>query len=343
MTSNLARIFVLASFLVGVQLSVEGQIPFSGTQGENSRLGGKNVIAGTVHWPDGSRVDRRISVKIRPQTGGDILLSTDERGQFVVVNLTSGFYNVMIDREEGFEPVNYLVEIVTDGDRLKPVYTVSIRLVEKKKLDLKPAAVVKVETAGIPARAREFYTKALEQAKLSDHAGAIQNLKLAVAEHSSFLEAHNEMGVQYQKLNDLKNAEAALRTALQVKPDAFEPLLNLGIVLFRMNTLTEAETTLRKVVSINEGSGLGHFYLGRTLAKLKSYDEAEKELNLSITLGGEELREAYRLLGMMFIDKDDRARAADALEKYLTIVPMAPDAEKLKLAITQLRAGIPKP
>lgn len=341
MTSNLCRLLFVTSLLLSVGIFVSGQIPFSGTPSENSRLGGLNVIAGTVHWPDGSRADRRINVKIRPQTSGDILLLTDESGQFIVINLPAGFYNVIIDSENGFEPVNQLVEIVTDGDRLKPVYTVSIRLVEKKKAESK-AAVVKAESAGIPNRAKRFYARAMELGKAADHAGAITQLKLAIAEYPKFLEAHNELGVQYQKLNDLKNAELSLRAALAIKPHAFESMLNLGIVLFRTNRLTEAETSLREVVRIKDNSAIGHFYLGRSLAKLKNYDEAEKELNLAISLGGDEMHEAHRMLGIMYIDKDDRSKAAASLEKYLQLVPAAPDAEQLRQAIAQLKAGIPK-
>lgn len=333
----------LTAFLFFLCLSgpASGQIPFSGTPGENSRLGGLNVIAGTVHWPDGSRADRRISIKIRPQTAGDIMLTTDESGQFVLINLRAGIYQVIIDREEGFEPVNQVVEIVSDGDRLKPVYTVSIRLVEKKKTEPK-AAVVKAETAGIPNRAKDFYQKALDLAKAGDHKGAISQLQLAVAEYSKFLEAFNEMAVQYQKLNDLTNAELALQSALAIKPDAFEPMLNRGIVLFRMNRLPEAESVLREVVKLKDASAIGHFYLGRALAKQKIYDEAEKELNLSISLAPDEMREAHRMLGMLYIDKDDRVKAAASLERYLELVPTAPDAPQLRQAIAQLKAGTQK-
>lgn len=336
--SKLALIPLVLAF----NILASGQIPFSGTPGENSRLGGLNVIAGTVHWPDGSRADRRISLKVRPQSGGDIMLTTDESGQFILINLTAGFYNVVIDREEGFEPVNYPVEIVSDGDRLKPVYTVSIRLVEKKKTTPKPA-VIKAETAGISDRAKGFYAKAIELAKGGDHISAVEQLKLAVGEYPKFIEAYNEMGVQYQKLNDLKNAEMSLQSALAIKPDAFEPMLNRGIVLFRMNRSAEAETQLRDVIKLDPRSALGHFYLGRTLSKTKAYPEAESELKTAIELGGTDMKEAHRMLAMIYIETDDRVRAAASLETYLSLNPTAPDAAQLREALAQLKAAIGKP
>ena len=122
-----------------------------------------------------------------------------------------------------------------------------------------------------------------------------------------------------------------------MKPDAFEPMLNLGIVLFRMNKYKDAETLLRDVIKLKAQSAIGHFYLGRTLIKLKNYDDAERELNLAITIGGTEMNEAHRMLAMLYIDKDDRVKAISSLETYLKLVPTAPDAEKLRDAIKQLK------
>ncbi|MFT3744275.1 MAG: tetratricopeptide repeat protein [Pyrinomonadaceae bacterium] len=336
MITGITRVFAffILSFCVGSLASA--QIPYSGTLAENSRRGGANVIAGTVHWPDGSKADRRINVKVRPQTGGDFFITTDTSGQFVIINLPEGIYHIIIDREDAFEPVDQTVELVTNGDELKPVYSVSIRLVEKRKPEPKPS-ILKVESIGVTDRARNFYLKALDLAKAADHAGAVQQLKLAVAEFPTFFEAFNELGVQYQKLNDLPNAELSLRSALNIKPGGFEPTLNLAIVLFRLAKYKEAETLLRDAVKLKDSAAIPHFYLGRTLAKLALYDEAEKELILSIAIGGAEMNEAHRMLAMMYIDKDDRAKAVSALETYLKLVPTAPDAEKLRDAIKQLK------
>lgn len=333
--------FSIAIFCLFVSLSA--QIPFSGTPGENSRLGGLNVIAGTVHWPDGSKVDRRISVKIRPQTSGDIMLTTDESGQFVLINLRAGTYNVIIDREEGFEPVNQIVDIVSDGDRLKPVYTVSIRLVAKKNTEPK-ATVVSAETAGIPKRAKDLYVRALELARAGDSTESIRQLKLAVAEYSNFIEALNEMAVQYQKLGELEKADEALVEALKIRPDAFEPMMNRGIVLFRLERYDAAEELLRKIVSSAEPRPLAHFYLGRTLAKLGRAADAEQELLKSLEKGNEaEMKEAHRMLASIYIERDDRPKAAASLERYIALAPNAPDIDRLKAALADIKRAIGKP
>ena len=115
------------------------------------------------------------------------------------------------------------------------------------------------------------------------------------------------------------------------------PLFHFIASRLRYAQNDEAETVLTYAVKLKDQSAVGHFYLGRTLAKLQRFDQAEKELNASLAVDSEGMKEAHRMLAMMFIDKDEYARAIDELETYLRLVPNAPDAEKLKQAVAQLK------
>ena len=55
------------------------------------------------------------------------------------------------------------------------------------------------------------------------------------------------------------------------------------------------------------------------------------------------MKEAHRILAMLFIDKDDRRKAIGSLETYLQLVPAAPDVVQLKQALAQLKLAAPKP
>lgn len=192
-------------------------------------------------------------------------------------------------------------------------------------------------------RAVELYTKALELSAKKDHRAAIEQLKLALEADPFFVNGFNELGVQYMRLNELERAEESLLSALKIKPAALEPMLNRGIVLFRMDRLAEADEVLRNVIKLDQRSAIAHFYLGRNLAKTKAFGEAEKELNLAIEYGGNDLREAHRILAMIHIETDDRARAVKSLETYLKLNPNAADAAQLHDSIAQLKAAIRKP
>jgi len=316
------------------------QIPASMSDAYNARLGGNNFITGTVFYPSGQRVDRRMSIRLRTPSTGDLTLTTDTSGQFIVGGLPEGFYYVMIDRENEFESVSSMVEIIRSRDAPNTTYSVTIRLRDKVNLQAKPSVLDSV-SASAPKRSTEFYLKSLELSKTGDHAGAIVQLKLAVAEFPGFVNAYNEMGVQYMRLNDLEKAEQALSEALKLKPDSFEPLLNRGIVLLRQKRYSDSEASLKSALTANASSGVAQYYLGRTLTALERFDEAEKALVRSITLSGDTLHEAHRMLANLYIASGNDARAIEELEKYLTLVPAASDAENLRKIIVQLKTPRP--
>jgi tetratricopeptide (TPR) repeat protein len=80
-----------------------------------------------------------------------------------------------------------------------------------------------------------------------------------------------------------------------------------------------------------------HYYLGLTLVKLRKYDEAQAEMEAAIKNGGENIALAHRTLGGLYVNSHRNKEAADELEKYLQLDPKAPDAEKIKGSIKQLR------
>ncbi len=319
-----------------------GQINQSMSESTATRWGGNNFLVGTVYFPNGQPINRRMFIRLSSAVKGEVTATTDDRGKFIFSGLDEGYYSVVIEGEKEFEPVSQTVEVLRRSNPVAQSYLVSIRLVEKRVPANKPT-VVNVEDAGAPKTAVAHYDKALELGKTKDHAGAVAQLKMAVVIFPKYLNAYNELAVQYLRLGELQKADEAALAALKIKPDAFEPMLNRGIVLFRMNRFAEAEFALREVLKANDMSAIGHFYLGRTLAKTSKYDEAETELNRAITISPEGMKEAHRILAMLYIDKDDRPKAIVSLETYLRLVPEPPDVEQLKRALAQLKIAVGKP
>jgi len=322
-------------------VNAAAQLPGALNETTATRMGGSSYIVGTVFWPTGRPVNFRMSVKLVTPTAGEYLITTDDRGQFIFSGLREGIYFVVIDGEKDFEPVNQPVDVLSSRSGKDQPYTVTIRLAEKRKTAAKPA-VVEAANAEVPKRAKAHYAKALELSATKDHKGAVEQLKLAVAADPNFISGYNELGVQYLKLNDLERAGEALQAALKIKPDAPEPLANRGILLFRLNKWDEAHAALTSSIAADGRSSVAHYYLARTLVKLSRFDEAEKQLDLVIKLQGAEMNEAYRILAMMYIEKDDRPKALAALETYLKLVPAAPDADRLRQAAADIKRSMDK-
>ena len=69
----------------------------------------------------------------------------------------------------------------------------------------------------------------------------------------------------------------------------------------------------------------------------RQLDEAEKELQRAITLGADEMSLAHYYLGGIYWGRREYKRAADELETYLRLAPQAPDAERVRNTIKELR------
>ena len=320
-------LFVCAAVTASAQMSPPG----AGDTG----LGGVNAINGSV-LAGGQRLQRRISVRLQSMTRGDRVVMTDDYGNFSFRGLVSGDYTITIDKEKDYKPYSQVVSVIQPRGFPAQTYTLSIRLELKERTDAKPG-VLNVEFANVPKPALVHYENAVEQSKKNDHSGAIEELKLAIQEYPSFSAAFNELGVEYLKVNQLEKADEAFQEALKINPDAVSSLTNRGITNVMMKRYGEAVPILRKSLQKNKQSAVAHYFLGQALANLGLFDDAEKELLAALELGKEEMKEAHRILAIIYASRGARQQAADQLDAYLKLAPNAPDAQKLKDKIQQLR------
>jgi len=149
--------------------------------------------------------------------------------------------------------------------------------------------------------------------------------------------ALNELGVQYLKSGKPDKATEALNNAVKLEPDSFTPRLNLGIALLEAKQFQEAQTQLREAVKRNDSAPTPHMYLGLTLAHFNNFAEAEKELLRAIEVGGNNMGLAHYYLGGLYWKRREYPRAIEQLEKYLQLTPNAPDSERVRTTIKELR------
>jgi tetratricopeptide (TPR) repeat protein len=321
--------------VIAFVVSVRAQV-FLPPGATDTGLGGGNAITGTILLPNGQRLQRRVTIRLQTMTKGDRVTTTDEYGKFAFRGLINGEYQIVIDKEKEFEPYRQSVDIRQFRGTPPQVYNLNIRLNAKEEIKPKPG-VLNAELANVPERALAHFNTATEQAKKNEHQAAIEELKLAIKEYPTFMLALNELGVQYLKLNQPQNADEAFQAALKIDPDAFPALINRGIANVMMERYGEAVPILRKALKKNDQSAVGHYFLGQALANLGLFNDAEKELLASLTLGKEEMKEAHRILAIIYSARGDKKQAADHLEEYLKLAPNVADAEKLREKIRQLR------
>lgn len=338
------RVFFVGAIFVYSAILTMGQVAGGLTETTNTRLGGNNYIVGTVYSPEGVPINTRMRIKLASPEWGEILAMTDDRGRFVFSSVGSGVYTIIIDREEGYESVSREVEIVRSRSTVPETYSVSIRLrlAEIKKPKTGPA-VISASNAGVPKPALDHYEKASKLAREKDYKGAIKELKLAISEYPAFMNAHNQMGVLYLRLNEVDNADNAFKAALKIDPEAYEPMLNRGISQFRQGKFKDAETTFRKTLKVKVDSSVSYYYLGRTLNKLGRNDDAEKAFITCLKMSPDDFKEAHRLLAAIYLERGALPRVVEELDTYLKLVPTAPDAENLRQVMEQSKRAIGRP
>jgi Flp pilus assembly protein TadD len=322
--------------LIGLAAASYGQINTIPDSQSQTGLGGQNQIVGTVFGPSGRPVDRPFQIKLMTMMRGNRTSMTTETGHFAFKGLPTGTYTILLENEKDFETYTQTVDVRQFRGTQPQVVNLTVQLVARTRASAKPA-VVNAEFANVPPRAQEYYFQAVEKSRNGDRAGAIVLLMLAIKEHPAFMYAYNELGVQYLRSNRLTDADEAFQKALTIEPGAFSPLMNRGIATFMMKRYGEAVPILRKAVQKNSQSPVGHYFLGQALANLGLFDAAERELIASLDLGKEEMKEAHRILAIIYGARGDKKKAADNLESYLQLAPTAPDAEKLRATLRQLR------
>jgi hypothetical protein len=166
--------------------------------------GGNNTIQGRVYLPGGSGSDLRIKVRLESTDMANLSTITDANGSFRFSGLQGGNYTIIIDgnidgdnRFETYkEPITIDRQTGLTG-RSPRVLTVPIYL--RPKVVVSPetrTGTVDVSLASVPPAALELYNKGLEASKKGDSRAAVEHLKGALALHSQFPLALNELGVQ---------------------------------------------------------------------------------------------------------------------------------------------------
>jgi Flp pilus assembly protein TadD len=332
-------------FIVLGMLLITPGVKAQGSGKSSTGTGGSHVIQGYVFFPSGRRAEGTIIVRLQSLQYGELQVIPDSSGTFTFSSLAPGSYTVIVNAGDEYEISREGVFIDTDlnlsrmGGRIPTTtrrYTVMVHLQPKERAGVKPA-VVNAALAEVPEKARKLYERGVEQSRSDDATKAAESFKEAVALYPKFPLALNELGVQYLKLRQVNKAVEVLKEACKLNPDASASRLNLGIALLESKQFAQAEEQLREALKRNNSAATAHMYLGIALLRLNKYDEAEKELLVATEANASQLSMANYYLGGLYWRKQDYARAIDQLEKYLLLSPNAPDAERVRATIKDLR------
>jgi len=306
---------------------------------------GVNTIQGRVYFPAGEQsAGKTIKLHLESNNSiGGMSAVTDQDGVFRFNSLPPGTYSVVVDGGKDYEATREPVTIDPLGSGR--VMQVNIQLRAK-------VGAANPAFAGVPQSSLDLYQKGAAAAQKGDAKGAVELLSKAVAASPNFAMAFSDLGAQYLKLFQWTKAADTFEALLKLKPNDASAHLDLGIALYNEGVelmgqqkfedaekkFNGSETHLREAIRLKLPGPSAHYYLGMMLIKFKAYEDAQKELELAISNGGENLALAHKYLGGVYMSTHKNKEAADELEKYLKLEPKAPDADKIKATVKDLRS-----
>lgn len=332
MRRKLWFVFVLLAFVVigaaDIPVSAQGY-------GDRNRPAGRGTyrITGRVYLPDGKpAVD--VSVTANSMEANGDSARTDIDGNFTISGLSSGNYSISV-RQEGFQTETEsltIAEGTSSGQSFQLMFY--LRLPGQKKGERPANPMLK----DIPKEPVAKYNKAVEKHVAGDTKAAITLLDEAIAMHPNFAAAHYERGAAYLKLNEYDKALESFVKAIQIKPDYVEAKYSVGYTQYLKKNYEVAAAVFDDVLKERKDMPEANMYLGISLFNLKNVDAAEAGLKRAVAAkGGERLALAHLYLGQIYMQKKKNPEAIVELEKYLELVPKAPNADRIKSAIAGLK------
>jgi tetratricopeptide (TPR) repeat protein len=320
---------------------------------DTTGTGGRHKIQGRIYFPSGRRSDAAsIRVVLESTSSERLSVIADLNGGFAFNSIAPGSYTLTVDAGADYETARESIYVEGSGVRSRTLINsgaaradvartfsvlINLRLKQNSPAAMRPATI-NAALSSAPKPAVELYDKAIESVRAGDSKKAAELLRDAIKYYPEFTIALNELGVQYLRLGEPDKAVEAFRSALKIRPDDFIPRLNYGIALLEKKDAVEAEAQFRQAIQKNDSSWAAHMYLGVTLINLRRYDEAETAFLRALSVGGDKLSLPHYYLGGIYWRRREYKRAADELEKYLQLSPKAPEAERIRLTIKDLRS-----
>jgi len=296
--------------------------------------GGTHIVSGKVRLPDGTAaVGARVT--LNNTDIGASTQSTDHDGEFSFSGLPEGNYTLNV-RATGYQQENetFTIERFSAAGQ-GAQFAFVLRAPGQPKADPRGSNTL---LAGVPKDAISKYEKGMEKMSKDDAKGAVADFDAAIAAYPSFAAAYYEKGGALLKANDLDNATVAFVKAIELKPDYTEAKYGYGLTQFQKKNYEVAAAAFNDVLQVQKDMADAHLNLGISLFYLKNVDAAESELKTAVSVkGGEKLAMAHLYLGQIYSQKKRNAEAVTELEKYLEMVPKAPNADRIKQAIEQLK------
>jgi Tfp pilus assembly protein PilF len=307
-------IIAFVTLVFGLTSAARAQQPTThGLEGNDATI--KASLDGHVVLPSGHPVNNRIRIKLSSMHDAGMELFTDTNGAFQYSDLPPGNYTVEVMDVDAHQGSATEQVTLHTGQRL----TMMIYLKKDEESKKDKSGVTNAAEVGkpVPPRARQEYDAGASLAAIGELVGAAKHFNGALKIFPDYMDAHNDLGTVYLKLNRIDEAAEQFESAIKLSPKSFSPRLNMGIMLLGKRKYQEAADQLTECVSIDSSQASGHLYLGVALLGQVDLAAAKRELASALDIGGARFSAAHYYLAYVFIKGGNKGEAIHELESFL--------------------------
>ncbi|MCU0393670.1 MAG: tetratricopeptide repeat protein [Thermoflexibacter sp.] len=183
------------------------------------------------------------------------------------------------------------------------------------------------------AEARAFYNEGFTYAKNGDFNNAIESYRKAIAIDRRYVEAYDNIGVAFRRLNMLDSAEHYYLQSIKLYPKGAMARQNLGLVYQIKKEYEKALEQYRAIQDINPEGPEGVYGMAQTYLNMGDFDKA-----IEAGLKAEKIYEknkdpwiadAHVLLGIAYFESGKKSKGKSYLKKAIEAgVKLSPQQKK---------------
>jgi tetratricopeptide (TPR) repeat protein len=200
------------------------------------------------------------------------------------------------------------------------------------------ALTISVTTAAAPASARKAYDKAMESIGKQKWAAAESDLDKAVKIYPKFAIAWYQLGIVRQKRNAPSDAVEAWKEAVKQDSRYLKPYESLAAMADQREDWPAAEEYSREWLELDPKDFAAAYLINAIAnARLNRIEAAERAARAGLEVDKE--RKIPRLsyvTGLILLQKEQYADAAEYLRAYLELAPNARDAAVVREQVAKL-------
>jgi tetratricopeptide (TPR) repeat protein len=301
----------------------------------------------SVILPEGIASPQLIEVKLDSErTGLPLLTKTlirDTRTEFNQLQNGEYLVTVTVDNEKVVENYSERVSLRGSFSLLKQINALMKTRIKMAGESVAPGTLAAPGTSSkidIPKDARKAFEKGISKSEQGKSEEAIKAFQEAIRHYPTYLNAINNLAVEYMKLSRYEEAGQQLETALKLDDNAPLTHLNMGIILNQKKKFPEAKEHLNKAIELDFRNPLAHFELGIASFQLSDFTQAQIEFETTVGMAASKIPLSRLYLAEIYKRTLRSKEAMDQLENFLKENSKEnPYTEVVKQELEKLKQG----